>query len=116
MDDLQIEAIAAVAHEANRAWCDANEDYSQREWHESPTWQRDSAINGVKFHLDNPQAGPEASHENWLAEKLADGWIYGEIKDPENKLHPCMVPFNELPVFQQKKDTLFRSIVHALKD
>lgn len=115
MDDTQIEAIAMVAHEANRAWCDAHEDYSQREWDEAPKWQQDSAINGVKFHLDNPDADDAASHNNWLAEKIAEGWVYGPVKDAEARVHPCMVPFESLPMMQQKKDALFRAIVHALK-
>jgi len=46
--------------------------------------------------------------------KLSDGWGYGETKDPEKKEHPCMVPFNELPVEQEAKDFLFRGVVHAL--
>lgn len=31
------------------------------------------------------------------------------------KTHPCMVPFEELPEFQQKKDKLFMVIVDVLK-
>ncbi len=31
------------------------------------------------------------------------------------KTHPCLVPFNDLPTFQQAKDTLFCSIVDSLK-
>ena len=42
--------------------------------------------------------------------------MYGEEKDPERKVHPCMVPFNELPREQQAKDFIFRAVVHALKD
>lgn len=108
-------AIARVCHEANRAYCQALGDNSQPTWEDAPQWQRDSAVAGVRFHLANPQAGPEASHESWLAQKEADGWVFGEQKDPEAKTHPCMVPFNELPPEQQAKDFIFRSIVHSMK-
>lgn len=108
-------AIAKVCHEVNRAYCQALGDNSQPTWEEAPQWQRNSAVAGVRFHLANPQAGPEASHESWLAQKEADGWVFGEQKDPEAKTHPCMMPFSELPPEQQAKDFIFRSIVHAMR-
>ena len=112
--DSQIERIAKVTHESNRAWCAVNGDQSQVEWDLAPQWQRDSARGGVVFHLDNPDSSESASHENWLKMKARDGWRYGAIKDAEKKEHPCCVPFDQLPPFQQAKDRLFRAIVHAL--
>lgn len=107
--------IARVCHEANRAYCEALGDYSQVEWINAPQWQVDSAIKGVELHSEHHDAGPQASHESWLAQKVADGWIYGETKDAEAKTHPCMVPFDDLPPAQQAKDFIFRGIVLALQ-
>ena len=111
----QIEATARVAHEANRAWCVANGDMSQPTWEEAPDWQRESALMGVRFHIDNPDAGDSASHDSWMAQKIEDGWVYGVEKNPDATppTHHCIVPFAELPKVQQVKDALFRSIVHA---
>lgn len=111
-------AIAAVCHAANEEYCRNLGDFSQPSWDEAPDWQRSSAISGVQFHLANPEAGDSASHDNWMAQKIADGWVYGEVKDPEASppTHPCIVPFDELPPEQQGKDRLFRAIVHALKE
>lgn len=111
---FDVETVARIAHEANRALCLSQGDHSQPAFLAAPTWQQDSALNGVRFHLDNPDASPSASHDNWMAEKVADGWIYGETKDPAAKMHPCIVPYEELPAAQQAKDHLFRGIVHAL--
>lgn len=111
---MRTQDVANITHEANRALCQSLGDFSQPAWAEAPQWQRDSAINGVRFHLDNPDASPAASHESWLREKVEAGWVYGEVKDPEAKTHPCMVPFEQLPPEQQAKDHLFRGIVHAL--
>ena len=108
--------VAQVCHEANRAYCIGLGDNSQPLWNDAHDWQKDSAVNGVIFHLENPDAGDAASHKSWLAEKKAAGWKYGPIKDPDKKEHPCFVPFEELPIEQQMKDRLFRSIVHALED
>lgn len=111
---MNIEDIARAAHEINRAYCLALGDNSQLPWNEAPEWQQASAMDGVKFHIDNPHAGPEASHNNWLRDKVRDGWVYGATKNPEKKEHPCMVAFTELPVTQQAKDYLFREVVHVL--
>ncbi len=113
---MKNEQIAKVAHEINAAFCLAFGDDSQPSWEEAPDWQVDSAMNGVAFHKANPNAGASHSHENWLEEKRKDGWTYGEVKDPEKKEHPCMVPFDALPPEQQAKDYLFRQIVHSLID
>lgn len=112
---MKIEAIARVCHELNRAYCIALGDYSQDSWEVAPDWQRKSAINGVTFHLENPNAGPSASHDSWLEEKRADGWKYGPKKDPVARTHPCFVPFEELPIEQQLKDKLFSQTVEALR-
>jgi RyR domain len=108
------EQIARVAHEVNRAYCAALGDTSQPAWDDAPQWQRDSARLGVKLHIENPVSSPAARHQSWLAQKVADGWVYGPEKRPEWKQHPCIVPFDALPREQQAKDFIFRGVVHAL--
>lgn len=114
MQELNIEKIAKACHEVNRAYCLALGDTSQPAWEDAPQWQKDSAMLGVKLHANSPDAGPQASHESWMAQKLADGWEYGPTKDPEAKRHPCIVPFDALPVEQQAKDFIFRAVVHSM--
>jgi hypothetical protein len=114
MNEIQIEAVARVCHEANRAYCWTIGDDTQPAWDDAPEWQRQSAISGVRFTLANPTAGPEASHVSWLDEKRAAGWTYGPIKDPEKKEHPCFVDYDQLPVDQRRKDALFQAVVRAL--
>jgi RyR domain len=115
-----INAMAKVCHEANRAYCQTLGDYMQPEWEYAPEWQIQSARNGVAFHLNELEHGrtpaPSASHEHWLAEKRADGWKYGPVKNPETKEHPCFVPYEELPLDQRRKDYLFAAICKAFAD
>lgn len=113
---ITIEAAAKVCHQTNRAYCEALGDNSQLEWMEAPDWQRASAINGVKFHLENPEASASASHESWLDEKRLAGWTYGPTKNAETKEHPCFVPFTALPPAQQAKDRLFKNVVDAFRE
>jgi len=108
--------IAKVCHEVNAAYCRSIGDESQPSWRGAPNWQRDSAVMGVKFHLANPNALPSHSHESWLAQKTAEGWKYGPVKDADKKEHPCYVPYDELPVSQKSKDYIFSEIVKQLKN
>ena len=112
---VTVEHIAEVAHETNRAYCKTLGDFSQMSWANAHDWQKLSAVNGVKFHLANPEAGCSGSHESWLKEKEATGWKYGEVKDVEKKEHPCFVPYDKLPEKQKIKDALFVGVVRAMK-
>lgn len=112
--DEKIIKIAKVCHQANKAWCESNGDFSQKDWDEAEEWQRQSAIKGVLFKLENPEAGNSAQHESWMAQKEAEGWVYGETKNAELKTNPCMVPYHQLPEVDKKKDALFAAIVLAL--
>lgn len=115
---LDLSRVAQIAHEVNRVWCEYLGDNSQPRWENAPEWQKKSAIDGVMFHATNPEAGDDASHNNWMESKKADGWVYGKIKDPQASppTHPCLVPFEDLPLDQQFKDKLFRAICTAAID
>lgn len=113
---MKADDIARIAYEINRAYCASLGDDSQVPWEDAEDWQKESTLAGVAMHLANPDATPEQSHEAWLQHKLADGWTYGETKDPEKKLHPCCVPYDELPQEQKSKDYLFKAVVAVLKD
>ena len=106
--------IARACHESNKVWCEANGDTTQKHWEYAEDWQKESALKGVAFRIDNPEAKEDSQHNAWMKDKVDAGWVYGETKDAEAKTHPCIVPFSELPSFQQKKDKLFCAIVDAL--
>lgn len=113
---MNIQAIAKVCHEVNRGYCIALGDLTQKAWEDAPDWQRASAIKGVEFAMANPDATPEESHESWLAEKRATGWKYGPIKNEVGRQHPCFLPYEQLPAAPRLKDSLFLTVVRALKD
>ncbi len=113
-DELDVRQIAFMCHEANRAYCKSIGDDSQKPWKEAPKWQRDSAIAGVKFHLESAKT-PEESHQEWMKVKAEAGWVYGDVKNESLKTHPCMKAYAELPEAQKIKDVLFKSIVEACK-
>ena len=105
--------IAKICHEANRAWCEENGDPSQKPWNEAAEWQQESAINGVRHVLLNPDSTPEETHANWLKDKQAAGWVYGPVKDADAKTHPCCVPYENLSREQRAKDAIFLAVVRG---
>ena len=113
-EEQMIEQCAKAAHEVNRAYCASLDDDTQVAWEVAPDWQKDSARNGVRAAL-NPDQQPEDSHESWMAQKVAEGWVYGDEKDPGKKTHPCMVPYNQLPASQRAKDSIFLAVVRQTK-
>lgn len=109
--------LAAICHEANRAYKNALEESGKglEHWPALADDHREAIINGVIFHLENPDAGPEASHNNWLKHHRENGWKFAHTLDRDKKTHPCLIPFSMLPVEQQKKDELFKSIVDTFR-
>lgn len=106
--------LARVCHEANRAWCEAHGDLSQPIWAEAEPWMVEASKSTVRYLLDHPDAPDSAIHDQWMAQKRADGWVHGPVKDAEKKTHPCLAPFEALPKEQQAKDRLMRAVVAAL--
>ena len=43
-------------------------------------------------------------HEVWSAGRIADGWQWGEQRDDARKLHPCLVPYDQLPESEKEYD------------
>lgn len=108
---IAFETAAQTAHEVNRAYCESIGDHSQPAWADAPEWQQQSARAGVRAIAEGKVGKAEDSHQSWLDHKLADGWKYGPVKDPEKKEHPCMVPYDQLPPEQRVKDALYFAVV-----
>lgn len=109
---MDVDAIARVCHEANRALQIINGDPVSVAWDDLDVETRESAVDGVLNALAG--ATPEESHANWSAFKRAHGWVYGPVKNDTTREHPCLVPYAQLPEEQRVKENLFLSIVAAL--
>ncbi|MEO0981206.1 MAG: RyR domain-containing protein [Pseudomonadota bacterium] len=116
MSEPDITAISRVVHDAIRAWSVANGQPLLPEWDEAPDWMRDSTAESVEFTIANPSAPPSAQHDQWMRQKERDGWRHGAEKDPEAKTHPMMVPYEELPTMERRKDALLKAVVIALSE
>ena len=46
----------------------------------------------------------ENAHDHWALQRMADGWTYGPQRDDDEKRHPCLVPYEELPESEKEYD------------
>lgn len=53
------------------------------------------------------------THEVWASGRAADGWVWGEKRDDEKKIHPCLIEYEELPEFEKDYDR--RTALETLK-
>lgn len=66
----------------------------------------ESLKNGTKAVLENPNMTPKDNHNLWVKTKRNQGYIYGPVLDLENKTHPSIVAFEELPDVEKRKDEM----------
>lgn len=114
--DKKILFIAAACHAANVAYSMSIGDTSLPPWAEYDEKLRNSVIEGVRKHLENPDMTPEQAHESWMARRVQEGWKFGPEKNLETKEHPCLVPYADLPASMRSKDYIFKAVVGALRD
>ena len=112
-NDDRVWEAAKQAHEMNKRYCELHGDMSHVSWDAEEAWKRSSSYDGVLFLAENPESTPEQQHEQWCGHKQEHGWVFGDVKDAELKTHPCLVPYKDLPTFQQAKDTIFQAVVRA---
>lgn len=53
------------------------------------------------------KSSPEELHDDWVKAYEKMGWQYGPVRDRDAKVHPDMVPFDELGFREQIKDAVF---------
>ncbi len=114
MSKINVEKVAEICHEANRAYSKAIGEQPKDSWEDSSDQIKESAVDGVLFRWANPDVGPEKMHANWAQFKKDQG--YGETIDNEFKTHPCLVEYSELPEEQKIKDNLFIAIVSTFQN
>lgn len=112
-----VEEVAEWIYEATRV---------EAEWSERPivpeVWRvrdikfRDQFIEMIGRYLDlDTLPTPEEAHDSWMQSYYDMGWVYGEKRDTIAKIHPDLLPFNELSQAERDKDAIFLAFVWLAK-
>ncbi len=112
-DDI-LELILTVVHNANAVLKKINGEKHEELADMEPA-RRAGIKAAIKYALENDTT-PEESHNKWLVAQEALGYKYGVEIDRVNLLHPCMVPYEQLPAAQKLKDDMFMSIINSFKE
>ena len=46
----------------------------------------------------------ENVHNNWAIQRMKEGWTFGDQRDDEQKKHPCLVSYSDLPDYEKEYD------------
>ena len=107
-----ITQIAKTCHAVHRAYCKQMGIETQPVWDEVSESHKDVIINSVLKILSGEINSKEESHFNFVMNKEAQGWKFG-IYSKENKTNPRLLPFEELRIEDQVKETLFFETVKS---
>ncbi|MCP5086471.1 MAG: ryR domain protein [Rhodobacteraceae bacterium] len=77
-------------------------------WGEREEMFRDQFLNVIERQC-GPQRcnSPQELHGSWMQAYYEMGWIYGEEYDREKKVHPDLVPYDQLGQLEKDKDAVF---------
>jgi len=106
--------IAQISYETARAWSRVTGGERLPSWGSLSDREKRRAISDAERLRPPPEATLAEWHAARVAEMKADKWVYGEKKDTDRKVHPCLVPFEDLPRSEIVKIGLFIKLTRSL--
>jgi len=58
----------------------------------------------VQFTPQEVETLAQLEHDRWMKEKVESGWCYGTVRDDTLKIHPSIVPYDQLSEPEKEKD------------
>ena len=77
-------------------------------WDEREQAFKDQFLNVIERQCGEQRScSPEELHGSWMQAYFTMGWVYGEKYNRENKIHPDLVPYDQLVQLERDKDAVF---------
>ena len=70
-------------------------------------WRAADLVFGEVGGVDEVEAMARMEHDLWCQELLVDGWRKGSEKSKVQKIHPALVPWDDLPEDEKAKNKIF---------
>jgi len=92
----RIAAVAAEAPVVPKPWDEREDDFQEQ------------FLKVIERQCgDQRSRSPEELHGSWMQAYFAMGWVFGDEYDPERRVHPDLVPYENLEKLEQDKDSVF---------
>jgi RyR domain len=53
------------------------------------------------------------NHDHWARKRIEEGWCYGTTRNDNQKEHPDLIPYDQLPESEKEYDR--KTVIEALK-
>lgn len=107
-------SLARICYDAVRAYSRTiGEPYVR--WDDARPWDQESFADAVVYLLDAPKAEVVDLHGHWLAARMQRGWRHGPDRDVEHRLHPALLPWDDVPERERLKFELVHAIVGVFR-
>ena len=114
---MNVEQLSELVHETLSRYRVLIGETAHPSWTEAGDDMRSSTRKNVTAHLDALASGrPLAashSHDKWMEERKGAGWVYGVPRDNAMKIHPSLVPYEQLPMNERLKDHILNGLCLA---
>jgi hypothetical protein len=122
LDEATIDALAQTIHENYRAtfapdaagWPELSDDLREANRAQARDIVAKLAVIGARvgrgkatrfaFTAAELDGLARAEHERWMAQRIEAGWTYGPVRDNDRKIHPMIVPWEQLSELERDKD------------
>jgi len=107
--------VAKTVHAVTRAYSYAiGQAELPPEWEHLPNKEKALSKNLIAEAISHLICTPQELHETWVKEKCERGWIHGLERDYDNKKHPCLVEWAELPEEEKIRDQMIVTLIWEL--
>jgi len=111
MEDLTERQAQFIYEAARLAAIAAKAPVVPLPWNEREDAFRKQFLEVIKRQCGEQRSkSPEELHGSWMQAYYAMGWVYGEKYDKEKRIHPDLVPYEQLGQLERDKDSVFVSL------
>lgn len=111
---MKIQQIAQLCHESGRLFSKIIGAEAPPDWESLTPDEKAEIIALVDYRIENTNAPFSAQHAKWKDNKIAAGWKFGKIFNEDKKTHPCIIPYDELPINTRRADAIAVAIINAM--